>query len=63
MSENIFVFFDFADFERINLGRHYEKERLHLIYFWGLRTKDNWLTLKWLLYGGCAHASEHRGRE
>lgn len=35
----------FADLKRINLGKHYKKERVNI--FFGLcRTKDNWLTLK-----------------
>lgn len=55
-----FFFFNFDFFcwlKRINLGKHYKKERVNI--FFGLcRTKDNWLTLKWLLYSGCAHASK-----
>lgn len=57
-------FFLFADFKRSNFGQTLWKEKALLNIFFGFcRTRDNWLTLKWRLYSGCAHASKSFVRE
>lgn len=52
----------FADFKRINLGRHEKEKAAFNIFFWLCRTKDNWLT-----WSGCCsmviHMLQNCGQE